>query len=176
LAVKSGVLGPAPSVWDARNVWVNDIGYLHLKIAFRDGNWTAAQVNLDQRLGFGTYQVKLIGRPDLFDVNRVLGLFGYTQRDMGPDGTNEIDMEFSRWGNPQALMVCPAAATDCGPPESIAVSNEPMALSRSPANFGFRGRSNHCRVQIHPNVTTQGVRMRVNPGRFPSERTRVLTR
>jgi hypothetical protein len=34
------------------------------------------------------------GRIDQLDPNVVLGLFGYN----GPDGRNELDIEFSRWG------------------------------------------------------------------------------
>jgi hypothetical protein len=47
------------------------------------------------KLGFGTYQWWVDSRLDLFDKNVVLGLFHYT----GPDGVNEIDIEFARWGN-----------------------------------------------------------------------------
>ena len=54
---------------------------------------------LEQRLGFGTYEFKVTGPIDQFDKNVVLGLFDYPTADVGPDGTNEIDIEFSRWGN-----------------------------------------------------------------------------
>ena len=59
---------------------------------------------LPSRLGFGTYQFKVIGRPDLFDDNVVLGLFNYTRPDVGPDATNEIDIEFAKWGGSQSQM------------------------------------------------------------------------
>ncbi|MDK2125435.1 glycoside hydrolase family 16 protein [Parachitinimonas caeni] len=91
--------GPGPNRWDENNVWVDWQGQLHLKIANRNGQWSSAELFLRQRLGFGTYQFKLIGRPDWFDDNVVLGLFSYTRPDIGPDGTNEIDIELSRWGS-----------------------------------------------------------------------------
>jgi hypothetical protein len=50
-------------------------------------------------LGFGTYGFELSGRPDRFDRNVVLGLFDYPTPDIGPDGTNEIDIEFAQWGD-----------------------------------------------------------------------------
>jgi hypothetical protein len=56
----------------------------------------------DQRFGFGTYQFKIIVRPDTLDDNVVLGLFNYTTPDIGPDGTNEIDIEFATWGGAQS--------------------------------------------------------------------------
>ncbi|RKH10384.1 hypothetical protein D7V97_13875 [Corallococcus sp. CA053C] len=103
--VRTGQGGPGPNAWDDRNVWVDASGYLHLKIAWRDGRWTTAEVYMpQQRLGFGTYQFKVIGRPDLFDDNVVLGLFNYTRPDVGPDGTNEIDLEFAKWGGSQSQM------------------------------------------------------------------------
>ena len=64
------------------------------------------------RLGFGRYQFWTVGRVDRLDPNVVLGLFNYPTPDVGPDGTNEIDIEFAKWGKPEAPMgnytVCPA--------------------------------------------------------------------
>lgn len=54
------------------------------------------------RLGFGRYQFWLSGRLDKLDPNVVLGLFNYPTRDVGPDGTHEIDVEFAQWGKPNA--------------------------------------------------------------------------
>ena len=54
------------------------------------------------RLGFGRYQFQVIGRIDQLDPNVVLGLFKYPPPDVGADGTNEIDIEFARWGRATA--------------------------------------------------------------------------
>lgn len=97
--VRQGGGGPGPNNWDARNVWVDANGAMHLKVMQRDGKWTAAEVTMTKALGFGTYQWQVEGRPDLMNRNLVLGLFNYTTPDIGPDGTNEIDIEFARWGN-----------------------------------------------------------------------------
>jgi hypothetical protein len=45
--------------------------------------------------------VQINGRPDHLDDNVVLGLFNYTTPGIGPDGTNEIDIEFATWGGSQ---------------------------------------------------------------------------
>jgi len=94
--------GPGPNNWDARNAWVDAQGQLHLKISHavgpEDKAWSCAEVTLKNRLGFGRYQFQVSGRLDRFDPNTVLGLFNYTTPDVGPDGTNEIDIEFARWG------------------------------------------------------------------------------
>ena len=97
--VRSGTGGPGPNQWNASNAWVDAAGALHLKVGKRSGVWTCAEVTLDQRLGFGTYEFKITGAIDQLDRNVVLGLFDYPTPDVGPDGTNEIDVEFSRWGN-----------------------------------------------------------------------------
>jgi hypothetical protein len=43
-----------------------------------------------------------MGRIDKLDRNVVLGLFKYPTPDVGTDGTNEIDIEFARWGRATA--------------------------------------------------------------------------
>ena len=100
--VRAGGGGPGPNNWDDRNAFVDDQGYLHLKIANRDGVWSSTEIqlgtNLD-RLGFGTYQTHMIGRPDQLDPNVVFGFYTYPPHDVGADATNEIDIEFSKWGN-----------------------------------------------------------------------------
>nr|WP_051711026.1 carbohydrate-binding protein [Andreprevotia chitinilytica] len=98
--------GPGPNLWNDNNAWVDANGYLHLKIANNNGVWSSAEVDLaaNQRLGFGTYQFKMQGRPDLFDQNIVFGFFTYPPSDLGADGTNELDIEFSHWGDPNAYI------------------------------------------------------------------------
>ncbi|MDQ3198494.1 MAG: glycoside hydrolase family 16 protein [Verrucomicrobiota bacterium] len=90
--------GPGPNHWDEDNVSIDSQGFLHLKLTQRDGEWYCSEVSTLEALGFGLYQFSIVGRVDLFDPNIVLGLFNYPEPDIGPDGTNEIDIEFARWG------------------------------------------------------------------------------
>jgi hypothetical protein len=99
--VRSGTGGPGPNTFSASNVSLDASGYLHLRIAHNHNQWTTAEVFTDAALGFGTYQFKIIGRPDQLDDNVVFGLFNYTTPEVGPDGTNEIDIEFATWGGAQ---------------------------------------------------------------------------
>ena len=63
------------------------------------GTWSASELFTNDRLGFGTYQWQVEGPIDTYDKNVVLGLFPYgPQANIGSDGTNEIDIEYSRWG------------------------------------------------------------------------------
>lgn len=100
--VRSGTGGPGPNTWDPAHVWVDTRGWLHLKLARRDGRWTCAEVTTRQRFGFGRYQFEVEGPLDRFDTQVVLGLFNYPTSDVGGDETHEIDIEFARWGRADA--------------------------------------------------------------------------
>jgi hypothetical protein len=101
--VKSGrQLALGLNDWDENNVRVDQDGYLHLALTNRGSQWYCSQVSMVDRLGFGRYQFWVIGRIDQLDPNVVFGLFNYPTPDVGPDGTHEIDIEFAKWGNPQA--------------------------------------------------------------------------
>jgi len=97
--VRDSTGGPGPNTFDPRNVSVDANGDLHLTIAYRDGKWTCAEVWTKKRYGFGKYQFQVVGALDQFDPSIVLGLFNYPTPDVGPDGTNEIDIEFAQWGD-----------------------------------------------------------------------------
>jgi hypothetical protein len=84
---------------DPQNVTIDGNGYLHLRIANNGSTWTASELFTTDRLGFGTYQWQVDGPIDTYDKNVVLGLFPYgPAAGIGADGTNEIDIEYSRWG------------------------------------------------------------------------------
>ena len=81
------------------NVTIDASGYLHFKISNSGGSWTASEIFTTDKLGFGTYQWQVDGPIDTYDKNVVLGLFPYgPAAGIGGDGTNEIDIEYSRWG------------------------------------------------------------------------------
>jgi hypothetical protein len=91
-------LGPGPCDWKASNAFVDSGGDLHLRITHDGASWSCAEVESTKSLGFGTYQWWVIGEIDTLDPNVVLGLFNYPPPEVGPDGTNEIDIEIARWG------------------------------------------------------------------------------
>jgi hypothetical protein len=94
-------VGPGPNYFSDsnENVWVDPNGYLHLGIRQSDGKWYCSEVIADAILGYGKYVFTVKGRLDLLDENIVLGLF--TWEDCVPQyNYREIDIEFSRWGNP----------------------------------------------------------------------------
>lgn len=86
--------GPGPNPWSASNVWVDSKGYLHLKVSQKDGKWSCAEIWTTEPLGFGTYECHTVGRVDKLDQNLIFSMFSYA----GPDGVNEIDIEYAKWG------------------------------------------------------------------------------
>lgn len=105
--VKSGKgMGPGPNNWNENNVWVDANGKLHMQIKYSTTTkkWECAEVWTTTALGFGKYEWFVEGRIDLLDKNVVVGLFNYPTADVGPDGTNEIDIEFAKWGNKNNKM------------------------------------------------------------------------
>ncbi|MFO8017981.1 MAG: glycoside hydrolase family 16 protein [Promethearchaeia archaeon] len=92
--------GPGPNYFNSseENVWLDEDGYLHLKITKNNGKWYCAEIYSDESFGHGTYNFKLApGFKDL-DKNVILGLFTYL------DDENEIDIEFAKWGDKNAKL------------------------------------------------------------------------
>ncbi len=94
------------------NVFIDGNGYLHLVIAKKRRIVTAAELFSADKMGFGTYQWVVSGPIDNMDPHTVLGLFPYgPQARVGRDGENEIDIEFSKWGNTLCSGACNADFT-----------------------------------------------------------------
>jgi hypothetical protein len=79
---------------------------LHMTIQRIGSTWYSTEVVLEEALGYGDYIFTTVGRLDLLHENTVFGLFVWQY---GPcwgeeylwwNAYNEIDIEFSRWGNP----------------------------------------------------------------------------
>jgi len=88
---------PGGNAWNnnSSSVWVDEAG-LHLTVKKDAKGWYCTEVSALEPLGYGLYTFKLIGRTDLLDKNVVLGIFLYE------DDSQEIDIEFGRWGNASA--------------------------------------------------------------------------
>jgi len=92
--------GGEPNSYDPANAWVDPKGYLHLRMALRDGRWSCAEVNLTRSLGFGTYKFVVQDSAHL-GPSAVLGIFTWDETG-ADDARNELDIELSRWGIPRA--------------------------------------------------------------------------
>lgn len=89
-------LGPGPNYFSDSedNVWVDEEGRLHLKIVQRGGRWYCSGIILRQSLGYGKYVFYLSSDVGKLDRHVVGGLFTYLNDE------EEIDIEFSRWSDP----------------------------------------------------------------------------
>lgn len=96
--------GPGGNIFSSskRNVWVDNMGRLHLKIIRKNDKWQCAEVRLNRPLGYGTYSFHIKTNLSALDENVVAGLFTYLH------DTAEVDIEFSKWsksGNLNAQYV-----------------------------------------------------------------------
>jgi len=103
-----GYYGPGPSSFcdNSSCVWVDAGDDLHLTIQQISSTWYSTEVALEEALGYGDYVFTTVGQVDQFHQNTVFGLFIWQY---GPcwgeeylwwNPYNEIDVEFSRWGDP----------------------------------------------------------------------------
>jgi beta-glucanase (GH16 family) len=105
--IRTGSGNPcATGIWSEKGVWVDHHGWLHLKIVkLPSGQFACAEITALKRFGFGRYEVEVQGPIGAIDRNVVLGIFTYPPKDVGPDGTNEIDIEIARWGHSKAPQI-----------------------------------------------------------------------
>jgi hypothetical protein len=101
----SGWYGPGPNNFShlPENVWVDDLQRLHVTIKQNNNVWYSTEVTLEDALGYGDYIFTSLGSLNQLNERTVLGLFLW-QYNNGVDSWwnpyNEIDIEYSRWGNP----------------------------------------------------------------------------
>ena len=101
----SGWYGPGPNNFShlPENVWVDAEQRLHVTIKQSNNVWYSTEVTLADTLGYGDYIFTTFGSLNQLEDRTVLGLFLW-QYNNGVDSWwnpyNEIDIEYSRWGNP----------------------------------------------------------------------------
>jgi len=89
--------GGETNAYDPSNAWVDDKGYLHLRMGAYNGQWTCAEIYLTRSLGYGTYSFVVEDSSHL-EPSAVEGLF--ILGDEQTDATRrELDVELGRWGD-----------------------------------------------------------------------------
>jgi hypothetical protein len=95
--------GGETNAYDPSNVWVDQKGYLHLRMGPYGGAWTCAELSLTRGLGYGTYSFVVEDAAHM-EPSAVVGLF--ILGDEQTDATRrELDIELGRWGIPAGLNV-----------------------------------------------------------------------
>jgi len=92
--------GGEPNEYSPDNEWVDDKGFLHLRMQDRNGKWTCAEVFLTRSLGYGTYRF-VVQESAHLSPSAVFGMFTWDLA-RSQDFRNEIDIELSRWGEPKS--------------------------------------------------------------------------
>ena len=92
---------PGPQFFIDDNAFVDGSGRLHLKLTRCQDSWCAAEVFTTDTVGYGTYSFQIDSPLNTLDPNVTLGLF--TWDELASDQFHrEWDIEFSRWGQPNA--------------------------------------------------------------------------
>ncbi len=103
-----GHYGPGPNNFSdlPSSIWVDESDRLHLTISQIGGAWNSTELALIEPLGYGDYIFTTQGALNLLDKQCVLGLFIWQYSTCWDPAAswwnpyNEIDIEYSRWGNP----------------------------------------------------------------------------
>lgn len=77
------------------DLWVDSAGHLNMTLGEH-----ATEIRARRPLGYGVYEARFFSRLDRLDPQAVLGFFTFELPSDHPYH-REIDIEFSRWGNPQ---------------------------------------------------------------------------
>jgi hypothetical protein len=77
--------------YERDNAWVDEKGFLHLRIRPAATGWTSAEVGLVPSLGYGSYRF-VVSDVSRLEPPVVLGIAN------GSGPTREMDIEISRWG------------------------------------------------------------------------------
>lgn len=99
--VAESPVGPGPNYFsdDPQCAWVDRAGRLHLRLEQRGGQWQCAEVVSRRSFGYGRYRFYVDSPASAVDPNVVVGIF--TWNDDPAYTHREIDIEFSRWGDPK---------------------------------------------------------------------------
>ncbi|HEY3390967.1 MAG TPA: hypothetical protein VGK38_15415 [Prolixibacteraceae bacterium] len=120
----TGTMGPGNNYFSdsKKNVWVDKNGWLHLKITLRKNKWYCAEVTLTKPLGYKKYAFSILSQINQYHPNVVGGLFTYLD---GTDNAEEIDIEFSKWGNEKKV--------------NTQYSVQPSEINENTQNFDLNG-------------------------------------
>jgi hypothetical protein len=119
--------GGESNFYDPDNAWVDQNGYLHLRMQERNNHWSCAEVSLNRSLGYGSY-IFVVQDTSQLSQSAVFGMFTMDEL-RSDDVRSELDVEISRWGlsayaNKNAQFVVQPFYI----PENVARFNTPAGL------------------------------------------------
>ena len=95
-------VGPGPNRFSGTDdfAWVDNNGYLHLTIKQKNGQWTCSEIISTKVVGYGTYTMTCLSDISVFNEKAVFGFFTWDSYSFQEQANSEVDIEFSRWNNP----------------------------------------------------------------------------
>jgi len=142
-------VGPGPNWFSSstENVWLDAQDRLHLRITHPSGTWQCAEISSDRRFGHGTYRFYVDSPLNAVDPNVVFSPFVWSDITCAYQH-REIDIEFSRWGDPQALnsqyIVQPDIVGNKERFDMPACSTSTHAFTWTASQVGFWSVQGHC--------------------------------
>lgn len=94
-------VGPGPNYFSGayEDVYVDQNGFLHMRIAEHDGKWFSSEVVAQQNMGYGKYTFVVQGDLENIPENITLGLFTWDNNTFFDQANSEVDIEISKWGD-----------------------------------------------------------------------------
>lgn len=94
-------VGPGPNYFSRfyEDVFIDENGYLHMRIAEHDGKWYSSEIVGRDTLGYGTYTWVMQADLENIPENVTVGLFTWNTESFYTDANSEVDIEFSKWGD-----------------------------------------------------------------------------
>ena len=94
-------VGPGPNrfLGTSEAAYVDNDGYLHLRIFQKNGLWYSSEIISTREFGYGTYVFTCLTDIRNFDKKNVFGFFTWNEYSFQKQGNSEVDVEFSRWDN-----------------------------------------------------------------------------
>ena len=90
--------GGTANTCEPGNVWTDTNGWLHLRVAPAETEWSCAEVTLRRSLGYGSYRF-VVQDVSHFEPALVMTICTWDESDADPNH-RDIDIEISRWGDP----------------------------------------------------------------------------
>ena len=87
--------------YDPGNAWVDEKGFLHVRMGERDGHWYGAELHTARSFGYGSYRFVVQNTAQL-DASGTFRMFLYDLLIAKESRNDELDIELSRWDDPVA--------------------------------------------------------------------------
>jgi hypothetical protein len=84
--------------YEPGNAWVDQKGYLHVRMGERDGHWYGAELHTARSFGYGSYRF-VVQNSGQLDASGTLRFFLYDLLIAKESRNDELDIEISRWDN-----------------------------------------------------------------------------